>query len=131
MSILANLTAVESAPARTTNTNRPKAKTWLNVGYESNGKFVTLPLGMPLDTMEPSKISGQNEEWIKQMTAGNALLKALQELGDSLVPGAEQEINLVVKIRRVNEERTVKPEDNEFSIDFNTLIPKAAPVAAE
>src|SRR5262245_25220734 len=84
----------------------PKSQLWLNVGYEANGKFINLPLGMAIDTMRPADTRGQNEDFVKQQSARNDLLKALQQLGASFEPGQEQEINLVVKLRRVNAELT-------------------------
>lgn len=140
MAIL-NFDSNNNTPARRTpfsNLNnpsdRPKAKVWLNIGYEKAGKFINLPIGMPLDTMEPAKVSGQNEEWIKIQTARNALLEALQALGANLKPGEEIDVsNLTIKIRHVAEEREVKPEENEFSMDLGSLlaIPTGNQIAAE
>ena len=102
--------------------DRPAAKLWLNVGYDANGRFVNLPVGIPVDTMELLPIRGQNEEWAQFQSARNDLLKAIQEAGDNLEPGAEVEVKLVVKLRKVNEEIEVKPEDNEFATDLSKLF---------
>lgn len=96
--------------------DRPAAKTWLNVGYQVEDKFVNLPLGLAIDTMEPAQVRGQNEEWVMLQNARNELLKELQALGDSLQPGEEQEINLIVKIRHVNDAVSVDPETNPLSL---------------
>lgn len=107
-------------------TDRPKAKVWLNIGYETNGKFVNLPTGSPIDTMEPAEIRGQNEDWIKFQTARNELLKALQHLGAQLQPGEEMEVpNLVIKLRRANEDMEVASENNEYSVDLLSLLSRA------
>jgi len=110
------------------NNEQPKSKMWVNIGYESNGKFINLPLGMPIDTMKPAEVKGQNEDWVKQRTASNDLLKALQTLGASFEPGHEETINLIVKLRRVNEEMEVSKTDNEYSADLSFLVnPKVEP----
>ena len=102
--------------------DRPAAKLWLNVGYDANGRFVNLPVGIPVDTMELLPIRGQNEEWAQFQSARNQLLKAIQEAGDNLEPGAEVEVNLTVKLRKVNEEIEVKAEDNAFAADLSKLF---------
>ncbi|AZO48065.1 hypothetical protein [Mesorhizobium sp. M4B.F.Ca.ET.058.02.1.1] len=105
---------------------RPKAKVWLNVGYEKNGKFINLPIGLPIDTMEAGEVRGQNEDWVKQRTAQNELLKALQAMGAAFAPGQEETINLTIKLRRVNEQLEVAKDQNEYSFDPASLL-----VAAE
>jgi hypothetical protein len=138
MAIL-DFTSTASAPAKTqrmpfgnmTNPtgDRPKAKIWLNIGYETNGRFVNLPIGTPVDTMEAAEIRGQNEDWVKFQTARNNLLKALQALGTQLAPGQEIEVpNLVIKLRRVNADLDVSKETNEYSVDFLSLLTKAPAV---
>ena len=102
--------------------DRPAAKLWLNVGYDANGRFVNLPVGIPVDTMELLPIRGQNEEWAQFQSARNSLLKAIQEAGDNLEPGAEVEVKLVVKLRKVNEEIEVSKEDNPFAANLSSLI---------
>ncbi len=102
--------------------DRPAAKLWLNVGYDANGRFVNLPVGIPVDTMETLPIRGQNEEWAQFQSARNDLLKAIQEAGDNLEPGAEVEVKLVVKLRKVNEEIEVSKEDNPFAANLSSLI---------
>ena len=107
---------------RTQAQDRPSAKLWLNVGYDANGRFVNLPVGIPVDTMELLPIRGQNEEWAQFQSARNQLLKAIQEAGDNLEPGAEVEVKLTVKLRKVNEEIEVKAENNEFATDLSKLF---------
>lgn len=102
--------------------DRPAAKLWLNVGYEANGRFVNLPVGIPVDTMELLPIRGQNEEWAQFQSARNGLLKAIQEAGDKLEPGAEVEVKLTVKLRKVNDELAVSAEDNAFAADLSGLF---------
>lgn len=101
---------------------REKAKVWMNVGYDVNGKFISLPLGQALDTMKAADIRGQNEDFVKQRSAQNVLLKALQDLGASMAPGQEQTLKLTVKLRRVNEELNIPAAENEYAIDMASLI---------
>lgn len=109
--------------ANLTNPNdKPKAKVWLNIGYEAGGKFINLPIGLPIDTMDPAEIRGQNVDWVKQRTAQNQLLKALQDLGLKMQPGEERDINLTLRMRRVSEELSVSQEENEYAIDFGSLL---------
>lgn len=126
MGILDFETAKTTAPAGRRNaqqaTDRPAAKLWLNVGYDANGRFVNLPVGIPVDTMELLPIRGQNEEWAQFQSARNDLLKAIQQAGDNLEPGAEVEVKLVVKLRKVNEELEVSKEDNPFAANLSSLI---------
>ena len=107
---------------RTQAQDRPSAKLWLNVGYDANGRFVNLPVGIPVDSMELLPIRGQNEEWVQFQSARNRLLKAIQEAGDNLEPGAEVEVKLTVKLRKVNEELAVSAEDNVFTTDLSKLF---------
>lgn len=101
----------------------PKAKLWLNLGYEANGRFVNLPIGIPVDTMKPTELKGQNEDWIKFQTARNNLLAACQSIGAQLEPGQEIEIpNLVIKLRRVNEELDVTKDTNDYAADLMTML---------
>jgi len=101
---------------------RPKAKVWMNIGRDVGGKFISIPLGQPIDTMEPKEIRGQNEEFVKQTMAQNELLKAIQQLGGTLTPGQEVTLNLQVKIRRINEALEITKAENEFAIDASTLL---------
>lgn len=104
---------------------RPKAKVWMNSGYEANGKFVTLPFGQPLDTMEPIDIRGHNPDYIKFCQARNAFLAAMQQIGDSLQPGEEVIIdNVQIRIRRVLEDSAAETvADNEYVVeDLATLL---------
>ena len=107
----------------------PESKLWLNLGYTKNDKFISLPLGLAIDTMEPQVARGQNVEFNKQVAAQNGLLKALQDAGFKLEPGETQTIVLECQLRRVNEKMEIADEDNEFAIDFSALVGK--PEAAE
>jgi hypothetical protein len=112
-----NRTANTSSTTRRTNTDtREQAKVWLNVGFEVDGKFVNLPLGLAIDTMEPVQVRGQNQEWLELQTARNELLQAIQEAGAELEPGQERELPLVVRIRHVNDAVQIDAKSNPLSM---------------
>lgn len=87
--------------------DRPDPEVWLNVGYTSKNEetgedvFISVPVGIALDTMEPQPISGKNEAWRNLVQAKNGLLEALQEAAKGLEPGDEEIISdLTIQIRR-------------------------------
>lgn len=90
---------------------RPQAQFWMNIGFMSENPetgeelFVSLPVGLPLDTMAAMKVSGNNAEWRQLAAAKNALLEQLQQAVQAMEPGAEHTIpGLTVQVRRVNSE---------------------------
>ena len=99
--------------------DRPKTQIWLNIGYEtSDGKFVNLPIGIPVDTMEKLAIRGSNEEWNKLSQARNKMLEKFQKHGASMAAGAEETVSgLVIKIKRVSADADVDPHHNEYLAD--------------
>ncbi|MFP3681450.1 hypothetical protein SB725_30690, partial [Pseudomonas sp. SIMBA_041] len=64
-------------------TEAPKAQFWLNIGFVAEGTakpeegkddvFVSLPVGIPLDTMERLKTNSSNEEFAQLQAARNDL----------------------------------------------------------
>jgi hypothetical protein len=103
-----------SAPAAD---DRPKAQFWINVGYAvevqvsgPDGKtvqeqrFVSMPIGIPVDTQEELKTNTRNVEWNMLQQARNELVHALTEAGNELEPGEERIVNLQVQLRRVKDE---------------------------
>ena len=125
MGILDTVMNASAAPASARSqatADRPKAKLWLNIGYQAGDKFINLPLGMPIDTMEPVPVTGQNEDWVKQQNARNALLKALQDLGATIPQGEDRDIQLTLKLRRTAEPMAVASGDNEYIADFSKLL---------
>lgn len=113
--------------------DRPKAQLWLNVGYDMHGKFIQLPNGgIPLDTMAEAELRGQNEDFIKQRTAQNELLKTLVTEGQKLAPGEEVTLNLTLKMRRVNGQLEIAKDKNEYSVpDLGELLIVKPPAPAQ
>ena len=103
--------------------DRPRAQLWLNVGVESNfvfgddpePRFLSLPVGIPLDTTEPLATNQRDRNFASFQATRNGLLQKLIELGNSLEPGEEREVNLSVRIRKVDDEVAPATADgNEF-----------------
>ncbi len=96
--------------------DRPKAKLWLNIGYNLQGAgkegadlFVSLPTGIPLDTQEYVSTRGNSEEWRNLRFAQNGLLDQLVAAGNKLTPGEEKiiaigENGLAIQLRKVRED---------------------------
>ena len=100
--------AKTAAPA----TARPKAQIWMNLGYEiqvpaTDGtmetRFINLPMGLPLDTMEEVATTSTNEVFAAMQIAKNDLLKQLLAAAADLPAGGERIVNLQVQMRRVND----------------------------
>ena len=112
------LNAAPAAPAK------PKATLWLNAGYTTTvvvdgvqeERFVNLPMGMPVDTMELLPTNSRNAEFAQLRMAQNDLLNQIMELGKSLAPGEAKTINLELQLRRVNEDVAPVPNgENPFA----------------
>lgn len=102
--------AKSSAPA--SKADRPKAQLWINLGYsvevedtEGNKdiRFINLPMGLPLDTMEEVATNSSNQTFAAMQVAKNDLLKQLVAAGADLKPGEERIVKLEVQLRRVND----------------------------
>ena len=103
---------------------KPKATIWLNAGYTTTvvvdgvqeERFVNLPMGMPVDTMELLPTNSRNAEFAQFRMAQNDLLNQIVELGKSLAPGEAKTINLELQLRRVNEDVAPVPNgENPFA----------------
>ncbi len=106
----------------------PKAQLWMNIGYvmavtvtladgtsEDREEFVSLPVGIPLDTQEPKAITGTSDIYRKRVAAQNKLLEDAQKLGAELKPGEDAIIGdrtgLCIQIRRISEEQAAPSVD--------------------
>jgi hypothetical protein len=108
----------------------PKATAWLNIGYivtiaaatasdpeATEDRFVSLPVGIPLDTMEPLTINSRNTEFAQFQSARNGLLDQLKTKAASMKPGEEcilaldGNTGLAVQLRRVNDAAPVPAAD--------------------
>lgn len=101
---------------------KPKTKVWVNVGLEIpvNGEtvFVSLPFGIPFDSMKEVEVpapNGKNQKFRHLMQAKNALFAGLQAQAAELSPGQEISLpKLTVRLSRINEaeEEVSESEDN-------------------
>ena len=112
------LNAAPATPAK------PKATIWLNAGYTTTvvvdgvqeERFVNLPMGMPVDTMELLPTNSRNQEFAQFRMAQNDLLNQIMELGKTMAPGEAKTINLELQLRRVNEDVAPVPNgENPFA----------------
>lgn len=89
-----SLNTVFGARNTTANESRedlPQAEFWLNLGYEhgegENTKFISLPVGIALDTMKRAAVRNQSD-FSKQMAASNDLLDQVLAEAGKLEPGS-------------------------------------------
>ena len=83
---------------------------WINVGYKTGVEredgseiIVTLPFGIPLDSMQYVQTNSKNQEWVELQQARNSLLDDLRKAASELAPGEEKELTLSVTLRRATE----------------------------
>lgn len=105
---------------------KPAPKVWLNPGIETTDRegnpiHIGLPIGIGVDTMDPVKVRGRNEDFRALQTQKNELLEAIQAMGEQLSPGEEKTINLVCKIRRVDEAPEAVDTDDQFKSALGKL----------
>lgn len=96
-------------------TQLPNAMYWLNIGFYidvpskddpsvTEKRLVSLPMGLPLDTMQHAKTNTNSPDINNQRAAGNQLLEAILAKAAQLAPGSVTTIdNLVIEVRRVAE----------------------------
>lgn len=84
-----------STPA--SKSDRPEAHLWLNIGVEvdvptadgtgTEKKFISFPVNLALDTMEPMVARGNNAAWNEQVAVKNKLLEFAQNTAQACEPG--------------------------------------------
>ena len=100
----------------------PKSQFWMNVGFVAEGAgaegedvFVSLPYGLPLDSMEHVNTKSKNADYTALQQARNGLLDQVKEAAAALQPGESMTVQLEVQIRRIEEEVAEEPTtDNKF-----------------
>lgn len=100
-----------------------QSKLWLNVGAQTDDEdytFLAIPRGIPLDNVDPLKVSGKNEKFKHFRSAQNDLLAQLKKLGEGLKPGEDMIINLQCQLRRIDDSEAgdVDMKNNPFGIDL-------------
>lgn len=109
---------------RNSNANREQTMQWLNVGITChvNGedKFVSLPLGIPLDSMEPKRYSGSNESYAEFVSAQNELIEAIKSLFQEIPQGTSKRLNsrqFTLELRHA-EEASTTPVEKKLGLAF-------------
>ncbi len=98
-----------AAPGSTGNGKRPKAQIWLNAGYSigepgtEEYRFVSLPVGIPLDASDAIEIKSSNTEFASFQSARNGLLDLVMAKAADLKPGEDCMVNLQLQLRRIND----------------------------
>lgn len=125
-----NNAATKSAAPAAAPSDKPKARFWLNVGYDSGvveedgqSRFVSLPIGIPLDTQNRLPTNSRNDDFASFQAARNDLLDQLMEIANGLQPGEDKVLKLEVQLRRVNDEQP------EASISTNKFARKISLLA--
>lgn len=106
-------TAPKAGETAAKSDDRPKAQYWLNIGYQADGiiegedapRFISLPVGIPLDTMETLPTNSRNQVFALQQAARNDLMSQLLEAAGQLKSGESKIVNLQIELRRVNEDQ--------------------------
>lgn len=110
-----------------------KSTLWINVGYyeyltnEETGEeeqvFVSLPVGIPLDSMKPA-MSVSNKRLAQIRDAQNKLLDAIQQYGlQNLEPGESKALpNFSIEIRKVAGEAHIEEGENPLTANLAKLF---------
>lgn len=98
---------------------RAKSEVFAVVGYEKNGRFISIPGILGVDTANRQKPSGSNEDYVASVIAENALLDMLEARGFNLEPGGHVDMNLTVRLRRRAAPSTMTADESPYSPDFD------------
>lgn len=102
-----------------------RSEFWLNIGYEIDVEgetvFVSLPIGIAVDTQAELSEQSSNDNFSKLQAARNKLKRDLVAyLTNALKPGEDEILGLVVQARRVREIKSVSTgSDNPFAAELN------------
>lgn len=123
MAIDFNKTFGSTAPKSTSKADLPKAQFWINIGYTAEidtddgveKRFISLPMGIPVDTQEKLPTNSSNVLWAMQQAARNDLMEQIMEAAKTLKPGEEAILKLEVQLRHVRDEApAATAENNQF-----------------
>jgi hypothetical protein len=110
--------------------DKPKANFWLNVGLlkkvDDGEVFLSLPIGIPLDTQDRLPETSSNKEFAQMQAARNNIMDQLIAYANTMEPGQDIVIDLQVQLRRVKETQEVstKVGENKFAMDLGLLESK-------
>lgn len=118
--------------------DRPTAMAWLNIGYpvefvnpktgETESRFISIPVGVPLDTQKPINITSRNDVMQGMQAAQNELLRQLQNAAAGMDAGAEAIVDLQIQLRRINDkvEAPTITEASPFARKGNLFVAPAS-----
>lgn len=94
-----------------------EAKVWLNVGanitIDGVSTFISLPLGIPMDTMKPAKGTGTYSQ------AKNSLLASIMQMAEGVQPGEGKTLTgLDVQIYHRSEKQESVAAPEAFNLSF-------------
>lgn len=112
---LAAMKGQQTTVAKPAAADKPKATLWLNIGYHvpvvttaadgtqvQENRFVSLPVGIPVDTMQMLPETSQNQGFAAFQAARNELLKLVIAAGAGLGDGEDRPIALELQLRKVS-----------------------------
>ena len=111
MSIVRNPLFNTSSNNNNNEATQKRSEFWVNVGVptgytreDGSEYIITLPFGIPLDSMQYVQTNSKNVEWTQFQQARNSLLDELRKAASELAPGEERKVSLIVTLRRTNEQ---------------------------
>lgn len=85
-----------------------KSQLWVNVGYsievEGEQVFVSIPMGIPVDSIKELPINTRNAEFNMLNQARNQLLADIVAASEDLESGESHVLELEVQLRRIDKE---------------------------
>lgn len=115
MSIVRNPLFNSASSNNNESTTQKRSEFWINVGVptgytreDGSEYIITLPFGIPLDSMQYVQTNSKNQEWSEFQQARNSLLDELRKAASELAPGEERKATaLIVTIRRTSEQAEI------------------------
>lgn len=90
-----------------------KSQLWINVGYsvevEGEQVFVSIPMGIPLDSIKELPTNTRNSEYNLLNQARNQLLADITAASEDLEGGESHVLELEVQLRRIDKEADPLP----------------------
>jgi hypothetical protein len=127
-SVIPNFQELRQSVAEAGKAKMEAARYWINVGIERNGKFLSLPLGIPLDKLKAKPVPSTPGDFHNLRQAEAELWSEIEMLKASLSPGQEVDLDLTVRIRMTaeKEEKETAENLNPYSLgnNFNLRIIK-------
>ena len=108
---MATLKFGKNAPKASTTTiveEKVKSQLWVNVGYsievEGEQVFVSIPMGIPVDSIKELPTNTRNAEFNMLNQARNQLLADIVAASEDLESGESHVLELEVQLRRIDKE---------------------------